>query len=191
MMWLIWNMWILLLLAFIGGVVTGWILHGKSDEAPKSGPKGLLEPAKGPHSHATTTLDVDAEAELKAESAAPKKRAADLLQEAAPELVTPAEAPAKAEKVEKKAAPKPKASAAPKEPLAEPETETAPVSDDLTKIKGLGPKAAASLAELGVTSLAQIANWSDEDVARMDAAINGRGRIERDEWVKQAKALSN
>jgi lipopolysaccharide export system protein LptC len=32
MMWLIWNMWILLLLAFIGGVVTGWILHGKSDE---------------------------------------------------------------------------------------------------------------------------------------------------------------
>lgn len=185
MMWLIWNMWILLLLAFIGGVVTGWILHGKSDEAPKSGPKGLLEPAKGPHSHATVTLD--AEEAPKAEPAAPKKRAADLLQEAAPDLVTP-EAPAKAEA---KAAPKPKAAKASEEPVAEPETETAPVSDDLTKIKGLGPKAAASLAELGVTSLAQIANWSDEDVARMDAAINGRGRIERDEWVKQAKALSN
>ena len=187
MMWLIWNMWILLLLAFIGGVVTGWILHGKSDETPKAAPKGLLEPAQGPHSHATTTLDVEAEPTPKAEPAAPKKRAADLLQEAAPELVTP-QAPAKSET---RAAPKPKPAKTVQEPIAEPETETAPVSDDLTKIKGLGPKAAAALAKLGVTSLAQIANWTDDDVARMDEAINGRGRIARDEWVKQAKALSN
>ncbi|WP_439636686.1 helix-hairpin-helix domain-containing protein [Oceanicaulis sp.] len=160
MMWLIWNMWILLLLAFIGGVVTGWILHGKSDETPKSGPRGLLEPAQGPHSHASSAT-VDAEP-LKAEPAAPKKRAADLLQEAAPDLVT----------------------------RTEPETETAPVSDDLTRIKGLGPKAAAKLSENGVTSLAQIANWTADDIARMDDVINGRGRIERDDWVGQAKALS-
>jgi predicted flap endonuclease-1-like 5' DNA nuclease len=160
MMWLIWNMWILLLLAFIGGVVTGWILHGKSDETPKSGPRGLLEPAQGPHSHASSaTLDAEP---LKAEPAAPKKRAADLLQEAAPDLVT----------------------------RTEPETETAPVSDDLTQIKGLGPKAAAKLSENGVTSLAQIANWTADDIARMDDVINGRGRIERDDWVGQAKALS-
>jgi predicted flap endonuclease-1-like 5' DNA nuclease len=160
MMWLIWNMWILLLLAFIGGVVTGWILHGKSDETPKSGPRGLLEPAQGPHSHASSaTLDAEP---LKAEPAAPKKRAADLLQEAAPDLVT----------------------------RTEPETETAPVSDDLTQIKGLGPKAAAKLSENGVTSLAQIANWTADDIARMDDMINGRGRIERDDWVGQAKALS-
>ena len=172
MMWLIWNMWILLLLAFIGGVVTGWILHGKSDETPKSGPRGLLEPAQGPHSHATSaTLDAEP---VKAEPAAPKKRAADLLQEAAPDLVSPTEKGASAE-----------TSGAP-----EPETETAPVSDDLTKIKGLGPKAAAKLSENGVTSLAQIANWTADDVARMDDMINGRGRIERDDWVGQAKALS-
>jgi len=186
MMWLIWNMWILLLLAFIGGVVTGWILHGKSDETPKAGPKGLLETAKGPHSHETVTLDADTP---KAEPAAPKKRAADLLQEAAPDLVTPAKPDAS-----KAAAPEtiePNAPAAtPEEPVAEPETETPPVSDDLTEIKGLGPKAAAKLSELGVTSMAQIANWTDEDVARMDEAINGRGRIQRDEWVKQAKDLS-
>lgn len=183
MMWLIWNMWILLLLAFIGGVVTGWILHGKSDEAPKSGPKGLLEPGHAPHSHATVTLD--AEEAPKAEPAAPKKRAADLLQEAAPELVTPVKAPTEPEP-EAEADPQPTSDA----PLAEPETETPPISDDLTRIKGLGPKAAAKLSELGVTSLAQIANWTDEDVSRMDDAINGRGRIERDDWVKQAKALS-
>lgn len=172
MMWLIWNMWILLLLAFIGGVVTGWILHGKSDETPKSGPRGLLEPAQGPHSHATSaTLDAEP---VKAEAAAPKKRAADLLQEAAPDLVAATEKGASAE-----------TSGAP-----EPETETAPVSDDLTQIKGLGPKAAAKLSENGVTSLAQIANWTADDVARMDEMINGRGRIERDDWVGQAKALS-
>ncbi|WP_421858080.1 helix-hairpin-helix domain-containing protein [Oceanicaulis sp.] len=172
MMWLIWNMWILLLLAFIGGVVTGWILHGKSDETPKSGPRGLLEPAQGPHSHASSAT-VDAEP-LKAEPAAPKKRAADLLQEAAPDLVASTDTDASAET----------------SGAAEPVTETAPVSDDLTKIKGLGPKAAAKLSENGVTSLAQIANWTADDVARMDDLINGRGRIERDDWVGQAKALS-
>jgi predicted flap endonuclease-1-like 5' DNA nuclease len=172
MMWLIWNMWILLLLAFIGGVVTGWILHGKSDETPKSGPRGLLEPAQGPHSHASSAT-VDAEP-LKAEPATPKKRAADLLQEAAPDLVASKDTDASAET----------------SGAAEPVTETAPVSDDLTKIKGLGPKAAAKLSENGVTSLAQIANWTADDVARMDDLINGRGRIERDDWVGQAKALS-
>ena len=187
MMWLIWNMWILLLLAFIGGVVTGWILHGKSDEAPQSGPKGLLEPGHAPHSHATVTLD--AEEAPRAEPAAPKKRAADLLQEAAPELVTPAEAPPRTEP-EPEPEPEAESQQTSDAPLAEPETETPPISDDLTQIKGLGPKAAAKLSELGVTSLAQIANWTDEDVSRMDDAINGRGRIERDEWVKQAKALS-
>jgi predicted flap endonuclease-1-like 5' DNA nuclease len=97
-----------------------------------------------------------------------------LLQEAAPDLVSPTEKGASAE-----------TSGAP-----EPETETAPVSDDLTQIKGLGPKAAAKLSENGVTSLAQIANWTADDVARMDDMINGRGRIERDDWVGQAKALS-
>jgi predicted flap endonuclease-1-like 5' DNA nuclease len=172
MMWLIWNMWILLLLAFIGGVVTGWVLHGKSDETPKSGPRGLLEPAQGPHSHASGAT-VDAEP-LKAKSEAPKKRAADLLQEAAPDLVASTDTDASAEM----------------SGAAEPVTETAPVSDDLTRIKGLGPKAAAKLSENGVTSLAQIANWTADDVARMDDLINGRGRIERDDWVGQAKALS-
>lgn len=174
MMWLIWNMWILLLLAFIGGVVTGWILHGKSDETPKSGPRGLLEPAQGPHSHDTSaTLDAEP---MRAEPAAPKKRAADLLQEAAPDLVVRSG---------------PKVSAGTRAaPVSKAETETALFRDDLTQIKGLGPKAAAKLSENGVTSLAQIANWTAADVARMDDVINGRGRIERDDWVGQAKALS-
>ena len=61
---------------------------------------------------------------------------------------------------------------------------------DLGRIKGLGPKLQAQLADLGVTSLAQIAAWDEAEVARIDAQL-GRfaGRIERDEWVEQARLL--
>jgi predicted flap endonuclease-1-like 5' DNA nuclease len=63
--------------------------------------------------------------------------------------------------------------------------------DDLTRIKGLGPKIAALLGEFGITSFGQIAGWSPEDVERIDARL-GRfsGRIIRDKWVEQAKLLA-
>ncbi len=63
--------------------------------------------------------------------------------------------------------------------------------DDLTRIKGLGPKLAALLGELGVTRYAQIAAWSPEEIERIDAHL-GRfsGRIVRDQWVEQAKLLA-
>jgi predicted flap endonuclease-1-like 5' DNA nuclease len=64
--------------------------------------------------------------------------------------------------------------------------------DDLTRIKGVGPKLVATLAELGVTSFSQIAGWSDADIDRIDAQL-GRfeGRIRRDDWVMQAKLLGS
>lgn len=73
---------------------------------------------------------------------------------------------------------------------------SAPVSeprdgDDLTRIKGLGPKLASLLATLDVTSFAQIAAWTDDDVARIDAQLgNFAGRPVRDAWVEQAKLLA-
>lgn len=62
--------------------------------------------------------------------------------------------------------------------------------DDLTRIKGLGPKLAGLLRDKGVTSFTQIANWSDADIDRIDADL-GRfsGRIRRDRWVEQAQLL--
>ena len=63
--------------------------------------------------------------------------------------------------------------------------------DDLTRIKGLGPKLAARLAELGVTSFAQIAAWSSEDLAKVDAQLGTfAGRPARDGWVEQAGFLA-
>lgn len=63
--------------------------------------------------------------------------------------------------------------------------------DDLTRIKGLGPKLAALLRSLGVTGFAQIAAWSDADIDRIDAQLGTfAGRIRRDNWVDQAKFLA-
>jgi predicted flap endonuclease-1-like 5' DNA nuclease len=78
------------------------------------------------------------------------------------------------------------------QPVPAPAPAPAPAAaDDLARIKGVGPKLVALLGELGVTSYAQIAAWSEADVARIDAQL-GRfaGRITRDQWVEQAKMLA-
>lgn len=78
---------------------------------------------------------------------------------------------------------------APVEPAAA--APTAGPADDLTRIKGLGPKLAALLGEFGITRFAQIAAWDASDIERIDAKL-GRfaGRITRDQWVAQAKLLA-
>ncbi|MDQ0462563.1 putative flap endonuclease-1-like 5' DNA nuclease [Caulobacter ginsengisoli] len=64
----------------------------------------------------------------------------------------------------------------------------APVTpDDLTRLVGVGPKLAASLAERGVTTFAQIAAWTADDLAAVDKDLKLLGRAERDAWVAQAK----
>ncbi|MXO90831.1 hypothetical protein [Pontixanthobacter aquaemixtae] len=63
--------------------------------------------------------------------------------------------------------------------------------DDLSRIKGVGPKLKSLLNSLGVTSFGQIANWTDAEIDAIDAKL-GRfeGRIRRDSWVEQAKLLA-
>lgn len=65
------------------------------------------------------------------------------------------------------------------------------LEDDLTRIKGLGPKIATMLAGMGVTRFDHIAQWNDAEIDRIDAQL-GRfsGRIRRDNWVAQAKLLA-
>ena len=62
--------------------------------------------------------------------------------------------------------------------------------DDLTMIAGIGPRIEAKLNELGIYTYAQIAAWNKSDRSRMDEQLKFRGRIEREDWVKQAKALA-
>ncbi|MGV6813202.1 MAG: 50S ribosomal protein L21 [Brevirhabdus sp.] len=87
----------------------------------------------------------------------------------------PKKAPAK-----KAAAPK----AAPKA------AEKAAGSDDLKQLSGVGPALEKKLHEAGVTSFAQIAAWTEEDVAAMDEKLSFKGRIEREGWIEQAKKLA-
>ncbi|MGF1446603.1 MAG: NADH-quinone oxidoreductase subunit NuoE [Pikeienuella sp.] len=62
--------------------------------------------------------------------------------------------------------------------------------DNLQALKGIGPKLEALLHQLGVYHYDQIASWSEAEVAWVDNHIEGfKGRILRDDWVGQAKAL--
>ncbi|UYH53921.1 hypothetical protein N6L26_07505 [Qipengyuania sp. SS22] len=81
--------------------------------------------------------------------------------------------------------------ATPMQPAAGVPATPAASGDDLTRIKGLGPKLSATLRDAGVTSFAQIAAWGDADIDRIDAQLGRfQGRIRRDDWVGQAKLLA-
>lgn len=63
-------------------------------------------------------------------------------------------------------------------------------ADDLTKISGVGPVIVKKLTDLGYTTFKQIAELTPEEIAEIDEKLNFKGRIEREEWVKQAKELA-
>ena len=88
------------------------------------------------------------------------------------------------------ATPAPKA-AAPKKAAPQAKAEAAPAAaaDDLKKLSGVGPALEKKLLEAGVTSFAQIAAWTEEDIAAFDEKLSFKGRIEREGWVDQAKAF--
>lgn len=99
----------------------------------------------------------------------------------------------------KKAAPK--AEKPKSEPKAEAKDEaataamlfTAPAGDgdDLKKISGVGPALEKKLNDLGITTFEQVANFTADDIEKVDDALSFKGRIERDDWVSQARALAD
>lgn len=62
-------------------------------------------------------------------------------------------------------------------------------ADDLQQIKGIGPKIAGILQELGIQRFEQIAVWTPEKVDWVNERLRFKGRIEREEWIPQARAL--
>lgn len=62
--------------------------------------------------------------------------------------------------------------------------------DDLKRLPGVGPKLEQVLNARGIRTFADIAAWSDDDIARIDAELGFDGRIARDGWTTQAKALA-
>lgn len=202
MFYLIWEMGILLLLAVGFGVFVGyqlWSGDARSAEADAA----IAENARLRQENENLARRLG-DAESAATSVA---IASDLTPARAehPEIAMPdpvptpempADKPVAAAKATAKSKAKPaakpeskSASKSASKPASKPAA-TVSASDDLGAIKGLGPKAAATLKAGDVTSVSQIAAWTDADIDRWDDAINGRGRIRRDDWVGQAKALA-
>lgn len=62
--------------------------------------------------------------------------------------------------------------------------------DDLKLISGVGPKIEGILHSLGIYTFAQIASWEQAEREWVDGYLNFKGRIVRDDWVRQADALA-
>lgn len=83
-----------------------------------------------------------------------------------------------------KAAPAAKKAAAPAAKAEAPAAAAEAAADDLTKLNGVGPAAAKKLAEAGISSFAQLAALSADEIAAIDAV-----KI-KPEWVEQAAELA-
>jgi NADH-quinone oxidoreductase subunit E len=62
--------------------------------------------------------------------------------------------------------------------------------DDLQLISGVGPKNESILHSLGIFTFAQVASWKQAEREWVDGYLRFGGRIEREDWVKQAAALA-
>jgi predicted flap endonuclease-1-like 5' DNA nuclease len=76
-------------------------------------------------------------------------------------------------------------------PLTKSETPaSANQSDDLTKIKGIGPKTALSLAQIGITSYGNLASADAQDIKnRLEGTALSLKKIQ--DWIQAAKELQN
>ena len=63
-------------------------------------------------------------------------------------------------------------------------------ADELKRIKGIGPKNEDALNALGIYTFAQIAAWTPENVAWVEASLSFPGRIQREDWIAQAIELA-
>jgi large subunit ribosomal protein L15 len=158
--------------------------------------KAAVEKAKG----TVNVLDEDTVYRAKGEKQDRTNKKTKAEKKGAPKAEKPKPAPKP--KPKPKPAPKPKAEAKPA-PKAEPKPKakepqvlytdgaTDGEPDDLKKIKGIGPKFEGDLNAKGVYYYRQIAAWTKKDIKMIDEIIDSfPGRIERDEWVKQAKTLA-
>jgi len=85
---------------------------------------------------------------------------------------------------------KPAAAKATEAKPAAPKAGKAAAGGDLKKLSGVGPALEKKLMAAGVTSLEQVAAWTEADVTKIDEELSFKGRIEREGWIAQAKELT-
>jgi predicted flap endonuclease-1-like 5' DNA nuclease len=114
---------------------------------------------------------------------APRPRpspAARLAMAATPEELAPVVPAAVPAKAAAPSGPSPQSLPAPRDGL----------QDDLRQIKGVGPKIEAMLHDMGVFHYDQIADWSQPNAEWVDLQLGFKGRVAREQWITQAKALA-
>lgn len=152
---------------------------------------------------AERNVEVEQTAEEVPLAAPPVARPAPEPVAAPPPSPAPAPAPASAPPPAPEPAPAPFADEpiAASTPLdASPATEAAsapvaagddPAAASVSTLKGLGPKLAARLGELGITTVGQVAALDDDEALRLDAQLGPfAGRLTRDRWIEQARFLA-
>jgi NADH-quinone oxidoreductase subunit E len=167
------------------------------DTAPETDPK-LKTPVTAPAAAAANAKAVEGEPGIKADAAtAPPSgagRPKDTGAEIDPELKTPVTAAANARAAEAEPAANSAATKAEKPALDDPRRpkgiERPATLDNLQLLTGLGPKTEAALHDIGIFTFAQIAAWKQDEVEWADRYLNFRGRIQRDDWVRQADVLA-
>lgn len=182
--YLIASFWLLFLIAGALGLLTGrWMWAARAQEqydAEEQGAAPIIPPAPVEEE---SDVEVEAEEPEPAPEPAPEAEPEPELVDPEPEpepVVAESEEPLELEEAMEEA---PAASPFLSAPSGDP--------DDLTKIKGVGPKLNDLLHELGVFHFSQIAGWSDAQVEEVDSHLDTfRGRISRDRWIDQARYLA-
>lgn len=181
------EIWGLLLLAALVGLVAGWLLRGRGRAVPTAQPvtdpppvrvepDAELTQAKARISLLETTLAATRDELASCKAARISRPAAD------PGLTVPGIPVAPA-------SPPPAALMATR-PSALPSARNGR-PDDLTLIKGIGPKLAVLCNRLGFYHFDQIAAWTPAELAWVDDNLEGfRGRATRDNWIGQARDLA-
>jgi predicted flap endonuclease-1-like 5' DNA nuclease len=167
-------------------------LSGEAELAERKGSWKYEAPEKAPAKKAPAVkASASKDAAVKAE-AAPAKKPAAAKKSAGAKKAPAKKAAAKADAAPAKAATKPKrapvAADGQPEVLAGPRSGT--TADDLKLISGVGPKLEQTLNELGFYHFDQVAGWRKKEVEWVDSRLRFKGRIERDDWISQAKILA-
>jgi predicted flap endonuclease-1-like 5' DNA nuclease len=121
------------------------------------------------------------------------------------ETVSAAPAPAPSKPVAPPAAPRPAAPASAPARVTLPAASSPSVSsgvavgggvaaasgtDDLKRIRGIGPDLEASLQRMGIRRYTDVAAWTAGDVDKISKSLGFKGRIEHENWIEQAQVLA-
>jgi len=200
--WAGWHGLLAAVFGLIAMLIAGWLLKGIfcTAETPASGVATTTAAA----AVSTATVAATAKEKPAAKAAAKKPAAKKTAAKSAPAAKTKTAA-AKKPAVKKASAPKAKPAAkkpaAPKaKPAAKkPAAKKAPTKfyrkppakiDDLKLISGVGPKLETTLNQIGIYQYDQVAAWKKAEIKKVDDQLKFKGRIERDDWMAQAKILA-